>query len=95
MALRPATSFVIGLLAVAAIYPAQVQQVRDAQQDPPTATLTPNKILSPKIPPANRRKYRRIQEATKWRNPLLIGNRDSVQVRLNGAAVDGPSPCRI
>ena len=57
-----------------------------AQQ--PTNKAAP---LRSRVPAAKPEKYRDIRDARQWKNPCLIVYPNGVQVRVNGAALSGPT----
>jgi hypothetical protein len=57
-------------------------------QQPKQQKVTPLKI---RIPPAKPNQYRSVTDAPEWKNPYLIVRADGIEVRVNGAAVNGPT----
>jgi len=52
-------------------------------QQPPNQTTSAS-TLKARIPRANVKLYRSVQDGTKWKNPRLIVNEDGVQIRKSG-----------
>lgn len=57
-----------------------------AQQ--PTNKMIP---LKSRVPAAETEKYRDVRDAAQWKNPFLIVLPNGVQIRINGAALSGPT----
>jgi hypothetical protein len=57
-----------------------------AQQ--PTNKAAP---LRSRVPVAKPEKYRDVRDAAQWKNPCLIVYANGVQIRVNGAALSGPT----